>query len=82
MTAKRYTHENCNYLWSSLQYVIPIALESIDIILIKKITRKVWHYMDLYKNRITGKLAEYVAKKYKSHYCIFNYILVELNKFK
>ena len=29
---------------------------------------------------ITGKLAEYAAKKYKSHRCIPDYVLAELNK--
>jgi hypothetical protein len=38
--------------------------------------------MDLYKNSITGKLAEYAAKKYKSHHCISEYMLVKLNKFE
>ena len=38
--------------------------------------------MDLYKKGITGKLAEYAAKKYKSHRCIPDYVLEELNKIK
>ncbi len=38
--------------------------------------------MDLYKNEITDKLAEYVAKKYKSHHYISDYVLVKLNKFE
>ncbi len=36
--------------------------------------------MDLYKKGITGKLAEYAAKKYKSHRCIPDYVLAELNQ--
>ena len=66
-TAKRYAYENYNYSWSSLQCIVPVALESVDIILIRKFVRKAWRYMDLYRNRITGKLAEYAAKKYKSY---------------
>ena len=81
-TAKKYARENCNYSWSSLQRVVPVALESVDIILIRKFARKAWRYMDLYRNGITGKLAEYAAKKYKSHRCIPDYVLVELNKFE
>ncbi len=80
--AKRYTCENYNYSWLGLQYIVPAVLESVDTIMIRKFTRKAWRYMDLYKNGITGKLAEYVAKKYKSHCYISDYILVELNKFE
>ena len=38
--------------------------------------------MNLYKKGITGKLAEYTAKKYKSYHCISKYVLLELNKIK
>ena len=80
--AKRYARNNCNYSWSSLQRVVPAALESVDTIMIRKFARKAWRYMDLYRNGITGKLAEYAAKKYKSHRCIPEYVLSELNKFE
>ena len=80
--AKRYARNNCDYLWLSLQWVVPATLESIDMIMIRKFARKVWHYMDLYMNGITGKLAEYAAKKYKSHCYIPDYVLEELNKFE
>ena len=36
--------------------------------------------MDLYRYGITGKLAEYVVKKYKSHRKIPENVLEELNK--
>jgi transposase len=78
--AKRYARENCNYSWSGLQCTVPAALESVNIIMIRKFARKAWRYMDLYRKGITGKLAEYAAKKYKSHRCIPDYVLVELNK--
>ena len=35
-----------------------------------------------YRKGITGKLAEYAARKYKSHRCIPEYVLSELNKIK
>ena len=79
---KRYARENCDYSWSGLQYVVPAALESISTITIRKFARKVWRYMNLYKKGITGKLAEYAIKKYKSHCYIPEYVLVELNKMK
>ena len=38
--------------------------------------------MDLYRKGITGKLAKYAVRKYKSHCCIPEYVLSELNKIK
>src|ERR1043165_5444253 len=65
--SKRYARENCDYSWSGLQRIVPISLESVDLITIRKFARHAWRYMDLYKKGITGKLAEYGVKKYKSH---------------
>src|SRR5436189_3403049 len=47
-----------------------IYLRFIDIITIRRFIKKAWRYMNLYKKGITGKLAEYVAKKYKFYHCI------------
>ena len=80
--AKRYARENCDYSWLGLQRIIPAVLESVDIITIRRFARKAWRYMDLYRKRITGKLAEYAARKYKSHRCIPEYVLSELNEIK
>ena len=80
--AKRYICKNCDYSWLDLQHVIPTALEFVNIITIRKFARKVQRYMDLYRKGITGKLAEYADKKYKSYHCILKYVLVELNKMK
>lgn len=65
--AKRYARDRCDYKWSSLQKVVPEALDSVPLITIRKYAQKSWRYMDIYRKGITGKLAEYAVKKYKSH---------------
>jgi transposase len=61
--AKRYARNNCNYTWSGLQETVPRALDSVDLITIRRFARKTWRYMDLYRHGVTGKF----AKKYISH---------------
>ena len=78
--AKWYTRNNCDYTWSGLQKIVSHALDYVDLITIRRFARKTWQYMDLYRHGITGKLAEYAVKKYKSHRKIPENILEELNK--
>ena len=49
-------------LWVGLQETVPLGLDSINLIIIKKFARKTWHYMFIIKG-----LKENAVKKYKSH---------------
>jgi hypothetical protein len=65
--AKRFARENCSYNAESLRQVVPLALDSVSLLMIRRFSRKSFRYMDAYRKGLSGHLAEFAVKKYHSH---------------
>ncbi|KAF9552830.1 hypothetical protein CPC08DRAFT_646425 [Agrocybe pediades] len=70
--AKRYLREHCDYTFSTLQENMPIALASVNVLLIRKWQNRMLRWMDAYKDGLSAKEAQmrvktFSSKRYKSH---------------
>ncbi|CAG8706927.1 9613_t:CDS:2, partial [Cetraspora pellucida] len=73
------TCANCDYSFKSLKNIVPMALDSVSLIQIRKFSRRSLHYMSAYRLGLSVKQAAFAVKKYKSHRRIPNNILEDLN---
>ena len=65
--AKRYARKNCAYDATGLRTSVPLALDSVSLVQIRRFARKSWRYMDAYRHGLSGYLAEFAIKQYRSH---------------
>jgi hypothetical protein len=65
--AKRFARENCAYDADSLRRIVPLALDSVSLPMIRRFARKSFRYMDAYRKGLYGHLAEFAVKKHHSH---------------
>ena len=64
---KKYTCNNCDYIFKGLEKIVPEALDSVTLEKIHKYARHSWRFIDAYCKVLTGVHALYTVKKYKSH---------------
>jgi hypothetical protein len=64
---KRYARANCDYSFPGLKRVVPEALDSVSLDIIRRNARFCFRYMDAYRMGLPPALADFAAKKYKSH---------------
>ncbi|PKK64588.1 hypothetical protein RhiirC2_787281 [Rhizophagus irregularis] len=65
--SKKYSRKNCDYSWTDLQQVVPIALNQVPLSQIRAFARKSYRYIDAYQKGLDVKQAEYAVKRYKRH---------------
>ncbi len=64
---KRCTRDNCDYTFPGLCNAVLRALANVPVVEICQYARCAFRYMDAYRTGLTGKAAEVVVKKYRSH---------------
>jgi hypothetical protein len=65
--AKRITRVKCDYTFAGLKQTVPEVLESIELVKIRRFSRKCDRYMSCYRLGMPPKLAEFACRKFKSH---------------
>ena len=65
--AKRYSRLHCNYSFNHLKEVVPHALDSISLTKIRQFSRRSARYMSAYELGLSGKVAVFAVKRYRSH---------------
>jgi len=66
-SAKRYAQNNCEYTWSGLQRNVPIALDSVSLVEMRRYAQRTRRFMACYRKGLDGIQAEFAMKQYKSH---------------
>ena len=76
--AKKHTRSNCDYSIVALRKAVPLALDAVPLLSMRKYFHRATHSMQAYSKGCTYKLAEYAHKKYTSHRQILDHQLEEV----
>jgi transposase len=64
---KRKVRNECDYDWESLLSHVPLSLDSVPLLFMRKAYTKCCRYIDAYRVGLSATQAEFAVKKYKSH---------------
>ena len=70
-------HLHCDYSFKGLKTIVLLALDSVDLIKIRRYARRSARYMSAYEQGLSGKAAVFAVKKYKSHRQVPDSVLQE-----
>ena len=65
--------------FGSLFWIATWNTNSVPLITLCRYAQKSWRYMDIYRKGLTGKVAEFANKKYKSHRQVPDMVYDEIN---
>ena len=74
---KWYARLHCDYSFKGLKTIVPLALDSVDLVKIHRYARRFAQYMSAYEQGLSGKAAVFAVKKYKSHRRVPDSVLQE-----
>lgn len=82
--AKATTRRKCTYSFEALKTTVPEALDSVDVLTMRRFARKSFRYIDAYREREDGSheqlspsVVEWNVKQYKSHRRIDRLLKIE-----
>jgi hypothetical protein len=75
--AKRYCRQHCDYTFKGLKQTISNALDSVNLIKIRRFARRANRYISAYELGLSGKAAIFAVKKYRSHRRVPENVLIE-----
>jgi hypothetical protein len=75
--AKRYARFHCDYSFKGLKTIVPLALDSVGLVNIRRYACRSARYMSAYEQGLSGKAAVFAVKKYRSHRRVPDSVLQE-----
>jgi hypothetical protein len=78
---KAYHRRTCKYNFKDLETELPKTIEErLPISFVRRAFRYCFRFMDGYRKGLTGPLLAYAVRVYKSHRCIPDFVLAQLEK--
>lgn len=78
--AKRYCRKHCDYSFPHLKDRVPEALDAIPIATIRRFIRLSDRFVNIYQKGLTGRFANFAARKYTSHRRVPDTVIEDLKE--